>query len=64
MKEKTNKTIRETASKYGVYLWEVAQIEGVSYDTFLRRMRVEMSKSETDRICRAIRDYVKQKKEG
>jgi len=62
-REQANRSIRDTASEYGVYLYEVAMLEGVSYDTFMRRMRKEFSNKEQSRICQVIKEYARKNKE-
>lgn len=64
MTKSTNKIIRETAEKHGVYMYEVAKLEGVSYDTFMRRMREEMPISRQNDIAKKIKAFAKQRKEG
>lgn len=51
---KANLDVRECAKKAGIYLWKIAAAIGVSEPTFNRRMRIEMTKTEKERVKKVI----------
>lgn len=59
MRKKCNELIRKTAGKYHLFLWEVAELMGISYSGFLNRMRYEWSTEEQERVIRLIEEYAK-----
>ena len=60
---KANKDIREAAKRAGVMLWEVALRLGISEATMTRKMRIEMSEEDKEKVLAAI-DAVRAEREG
>lgn len=54
-----NQDIRELMKENRVYIWEVAQLYGCAESTFIKKLRVELSQEEKDKII-AIIDKLKQ----
>jgi hypothetical protein len=50
-----NMEIRETAKRYGVYLWEVAATYGINDGNFSRKLRNELPQEEKEKILAIIR---------
>ncbi len=46
----SNADIRETASRFGVKLWQIADAIGIADGTFSRKLRKELSQEEKNRI--------------
>ena len=59
MKNKTNEEIRNAAKKNGIFLWQIAEILGVSEPTMTRKMRRELSDNEKLKILSIIEDLAK-----
>ena len=59
MKPKFNIQVREVAEKYRLYLWEVAQIMGISYSGLMQKMRHEWTPEEQQSVIQMIEEYVK-----
>lgn len=49
-----NQDVRQFAKKHGVYLWQIAELLGVSEPTMTRRMRRELNSAEREHVIRAI----------
>lgn len=58
---KANQKVREAAKTSGVKHWQIAMRLGVSEQTFMRWLRVPLSREKEDAIMKAIE---KTKKEG
>jgi hypothetical protein len=59
MKPKFNIQVREVAEKYRLYLWEVAQIMGISYSGLMQKMRHDWTPEEQQSVIQMIEEYVK-----
>lgn len=57
--KKNNLIIRTALLKNNVYLWELADILGVSEPTVVRRIRKELPEEEQLRIAEMISEYAK-----
>jgi len=55
MRNKTNIPIREECKKNGVYLWEVAELMGISPQTMSIKLRHELPADEQEWIINLIR---------
>lgn len=60
--KKNNLIIRTALLKNNVYLWELADILGVSEPTAVRRIRKELPEEEQLRIAEMISDYAKKRR--
>lgn len=60
---KRNEDIRAMARKNGVYLYEIAEVLGVSEPTFIRWLRKELSESKKSDVRTAIDIIVEQRKD-
>lgn len=56
-----NSTIRQTAKKLGVYLWEIAEALNISEATITRKLRKELSADETAHILGIIEEIAAEK---
>lgn len=56
-----NIPVRNAAEKNNLYLYEVADIMGLSYSAFMQRIRKEWSEDEQQRVIRLIEGYVSRK---
>lgn len=54
-----NQDIRELMKENRVYIWEVAQAYGCAESTFIKKLRIELSQEEKDKII-AIIEKLKQ----
>ena len=54
MKTVANSTIRETANKAGVFLWQVAAAYGLNDSNFSRKLRTELPLQEKEIILSII----------
>lgn len=59
-----NLIIRTALRENNIYLWELADILGVSENTVVRRMRKEHSEEEQLHIAEMISDYAKSGERG
>ena len=57
MKPKFNIAVREAADKHGLYMYQIAQIMGISESALVKKMRFEWSKEEQDRVIALIEAY-------
>lgn len=57
MKKQFNIAIRKAAEKNHLYLWEVANLLGLSYSGFLSKMRHEWTPEEQQKTIKLIEDY-------
>ena len=55
-----NQDIRELLKHNRIYLWEVAQLYGCTESTLSKKLRIELSQEEKEKII-AIIDELKQK---
>lgn len=53
-----NKVIRETLKENKMYLWQLADLLGVSEPTMVRRLRHELPEEEQKRIVELIKSEV------
>ena len=60
----SNQLIRETASKNGVYLWEVAERVGLADCNFSRKLRRELPQDEQEQIVRLIYEIAAEREEA
>lgn len=51
-----NKEIREKANTHGIYLWEIADVLGITDSTFSRKLRKELPEAEKMSILKIIDD--------
>ena len=59
-----NIPVREAAEKNGKFLWEVADLMGLSYSAFMQRMRKEWPPEEQRRVIQLIEQYASGKEPG
>lgn len=59
-----NETIRSAAKKNGVFLWEIADVLGVSEPTITRMLRRELAEPERARFLEAIHSAAQTKRAG
>lgn len=64
MVKKANQKVRDCALINHMPLWHVAQLLNVSYDTLIRKLRVELPAEEQDRIIGIIEDYAQNGEEA
>ena len=57
---KSNFAIRKAAKMNDVFLWEVANLMGISYSGLLYKLRHEWPQEEQERVIKLIEDYVKE----
>ncbi len=57
-----NISIRKYAKNHGVYLWEIAMFLNVSEMTITRKLRKELSETESEEIKKVIDQIAEQKK--
>lgn len=60
MKNKFNVAVREAADKHGLYMYQIAQIMGISESALVKKMRFEWSKEEQQSVIQKIKDFVKE----
>ena len=51
-----NQEIRKRAAEKGVYLWQIADVLGITDGTFSRKLRKELSEDEKTHILQIIDD--------
>ena len=51
-----NKEIRETAKKFGVKMWQIADKLGINDGNFSRKLRHELADEEKNRILNIIHE--------
>ena len=56
-----NQIIRSAAADHGVFLWEVADVLGITDSSFSRRLRHELPEEETSRILSIIKSIDKER---
>ena len=56
-----NTKVRDTAKRYGVYLYEVAKRLKINDGNFSRKLRKELSESEKEKIVNIIKQIVKER---
>lgn len=61
---KQNEDIRTIARQKKVYLYEIADVLGVSEQTFIRWLRKEMSEKQKADVCAAINKVAAHRKES
>lgn len=59
---KKNLDVREKARQSNVYLYEIAEMMGVSEQTFIRRLRHELPNEQKNDVYTAIEMIAEQKK--
>ena len=57
MKRKNNIAVRDTADRYGLFVYQIAQIMGISESALVKKMRVEWSEEEQQRVISMIEKY-------
>lgn len=60
MRQKFNIKVRDTADKYGLYMYQVAQIMNISESSLVKKMRYEWTPEEQQAVIQKIEEYVKQ----
>lgn len=60
MKPKFNIAVREAADKHGLYMYQIAQIMGISESALVKKMRFEWSKEEQQSVIQKINEYAKE----
>lgn len=58
--KKRNMAVREAAERNHLFLWEVADLMGISYSQLMYRMRKEWPEEEQSRVIRLIEEYAKE----
>ena len=58
---KKNIPVRQAAEENHLFLWEVANLMGISYSNFMQKMRQEWTEEEQREVIRIIENY---KREG
>lgn len=61
MKRKNNIAVRDTADRYGLFVYQIAQIMGISESALVKKMRVEWSEEEQQRVISMIEKYAEGK---
>ena len=56
-----NIEVRNTAKRYGVYLYEIAEKLKLNDGNFSRKLRKELSESEKEKIVNIIKQIVKER---
>lgn len=59
-----NTDIREAIAENKVRYWQVADMLGMRWETFSRKLRYELSPEEKKRVMQAIRKVAKEQEEG
>lgn len=57
MRNKCNVAVRKAAEEEKMFLWEVAELLGMSEATLMRKLRVEWSKEEQKRVIALIKSH-------
>ena len=59
----SNEKLRDRAKSAGVYLWQIADVIGISDNEFSRRLRHELPEAEKERAFQIIDELQAQKEE-
>ena len=59
-----NQDVRKFAKEHGVFLWQVADVLGISEPTLTRRFRKELCNDERERVLDAIRKLAAENGKG
>lgn len=62
--KKANQDIREKIKQNNIKYWQVALKYGVNDVTFTKKLRVELSSKEKEKINYIINELIKEQKEG
>ena len=57
MKKKSNIPVRDAAEKRNMFLWQVANLMGISYSGFMQKMRTEWTQEEQERVIDLIEQH-------
>lgn len=60
MKKKFNIAVREAAYKHGLYVYQIAQIMGISESSLVKKMRTEWTEEEQLAVIQKINDFAKE----
>ena len=59
MKPKFNIAVREAADKHGLFMYQIAQIMGISESALVKKMRSEWSDEEQQAVIQLIEKHAK-----
>lgn len=59
MNKKNNIAVRETADRNHLFVYQIAQIMGISESALVKKMRTEWPEEEQQRVIKLIEDYIK-----
>ncbi len=59
MKQNKNIPVRNAAKEHNCFLWEVADLMGISYSQLMNRMRKEWTAEEQNKVISLIEEYAK-----